>query len=70
MSKVSISEAVGMTGVSESTIRQDIKRGKLSSEKDAKCLHPIPPQVVAVVQYHSYLLCEISLHVVPLTCVP
>ena len=35
-SKVSISEAVGLTGVSESTIRRDIKSGKVSSEKDAK----------------------------------
>ena len=34
--KVSISEAVGMTGVSESTIRRDIKSGKVSSEKDDK----------------------------------
>ena len=36
MAKVTISEAVGMTGVSESTIRRDIKSGKVSSEKDAK----------------------------------
>ena len=36
MAKIPISEAVGMTGVSESTIRRDIKSGKLSSEKDAK----------------------------------
>ena len=35
-SKVTISEAVGMTGVSESTIRRDIKSGKVSSEKDDK----------------------------------
>lgn len=35
-SKVSISEAVGLTGVSESTIRRDIKSGKVSSQKDAK----------------------------------
>lgn len=36
MAKVTISKAVGMTGVSESTIRRDIKSGKVSSEKDAK----------------------------------
>ena len=36
MAKITISEAVGMTGVSESTIRRDIKSGKVSSEKDAK----------------------------------
>ena len=36
MAKVTISEAVGLTGVSESTIRRDIKSGKVSSEKDAK----------------------------------
>ena len=36
MTKVTISEAVGMTGVSESTIRRDIKAGKFSSEKDEK----------------------------------
>ena len=35
-SKVTISEAVGLTGVSESTIRRDIKSNKVSSEKDAK----------------------------------
>ncbi len=34
--KITISEAVGLTGVSESTIRRDIKSGKISSEKDAK----------------------------------
>ena len=34
--KVTISEAVGLTGVSESTIRRDIKSGKVSSEKDDK----------------------------------
>ena len=36
MAKIPISAAVGMTGVSESTIRRDIKSGKLSSEKDEK----------------------------------
>ena len=36
MAKISISEAVGLTGISESTIRRDIKSGKVSSEKDAK----------------------------------
>lgn len=36
MAQVTISEAVGLTGVSESTIRRDIKSGKVSSEKDAK----------------------------------
>lgn len=36
MAKITISEAVGMTGVSESTIRRDIKSGKVSSEKDDK----------------------------------
>ena len=36
MAKVTISEAVGMTGVSESTIRRDIKSGKVSSEKDER----------------------------------
>ena len=35
-SKVSISAAVGLTGVSESTLRRDIKSGKVSSEKAAK----------------------------------
>lgn len=35
-SKVTISEAVGLTGVSESTIRRDIKSDKVSSEKDDK----------------------------------
>lgn len=34
--KVTVSQAVGMTGVSESTIRRDIKSGKVSSEKDEK----------------------------------
>lgn len=36
MAKVTISEAVGLTGVSESTIRRDIKSGKVSSDKDEK----------------------------------
>ena len=36
MAKITISEAVGMAGVSESTIRRDIKSGKVSSEKDDK----------------------------------
>ena len=36
MANVTISEAVGLTGVSESTIRRDIKSGKVSSEKDEK----------------------------------
>ena len=36
MANVSISEAVGLTGVSESTIRRDIKSGKVSSDKDEK----------------------------------
>ena len=36
MAKVTISEAVGLTGVSESTIRRDIKSNKVSSHKDAK----------------------------------
>ena len=36
MAQVTISEAVGLTGVSESTIRRDIKSGKVSSEKDDK----------------------------------
>ena len=36
MAKVTLTEAVGLTGVSESTIRRDIKSGKVSSEKDAK----------------------------------
>ena len=36
MAKVTISEAVDLTGVSESTIRRDIKAGKVSSEKDEK----------------------------------
>lgn len=36
MAKIPISEAVRMTGVSESTIRCDIRSGKLSSEKDEK----------------------------------
>lgn len=34
MSKVSITEAVSLTGLSESTIRRDIKSGKVSSCKD------------------------------------
>ena len=36
MAKVTISEAVGLTGVSEPTIRRDIKSGKVSSEKDGR----------------------------------
>ena len=36
MAQITISEAVGITGVSESTIRRDIKNGKVSSEKDDK----------------------------------
>ncbi|MCY4568957.1 MAG: hypothetical protein OXD49_11680 [Candidatus Poribacteria bacterium] len=36
MAKITISEAVGLTGVSESTIRRDIKSGTVSSEKDEK----------------------------------
>ena len=36
MAKITISEAVGLTGTSESTIRRDIKSGKVSSEKDDK----------------------------------
>ena len=36
MAEVTISEAVGLTGVSESTLRRDIKSGKVSSHKDAK----------------------------------
>ncbi len=36
MAKITISEAVGLTRVSESTIRRDIKSGKVSSEKDEK----------------------------------
>lgn len=36
MAKIPISEAVGMTGVSESTLRRDIRSGKISSEKDEK----------------------------------
>lgn len=36
MAKITISEAVGMIGMSESTIRRDIKSGKVSSEKDEK----------------------------------
>lgn len=36
MAKIPISEAVAMTGVSESTLRRDIRSGKVSSEKDAK----------------------------------
>ena len=36
MANVTISEAVGLTGVSESTIRRDIKSGKVSSDKDGK----------------------------------
>lgn len=36
MAQITISEAVGLTGVSESTIRRDIKSGKVSSEKDEK----------------------------------
>ena len=36
MAKVTISEAVGLTGVSESTIRRDLKSGKVLSEKDEK----------------------------------
>ena len=34
--KITLSEAVGLTGVSESTIRRDIKSGKVSSQKDDK----------------------------------
>ena len=36
MAKVTISEAVALTPVSESTLRRDIKSGKVSSEKDEK----------------------------------
>jgi len=36
MVKVTLSEAVGLTGVSESTIRRDIKSGKVSATKDEK----------------------------------
>ena len=36
MAKIPISEAVGMTGVSESTIRRDIKSGKKKKKKDEK----------------------------------
>ena len=36
IANITISEAVGLTGVSESTIRRDIKSGKVSSEKDEK----------------------------------
>lgn len=36
MAKVTISEAVGLTGKSESTLRRDCKSGKVSSEKDEK----------------------------------
>ena len=36
MAKVTISEAVGLTGVSESTILRDIKSGKVPSEKNEK----------------------------------
>ena len=36
MAKVTISEAVGLTGKSESTLRRNCKSGKLSSEKDEK----------------------------------
>ena len=36
MAKVTISESVDLTGVSESTLRRDIKSGKVSSEKDEK----------------------------------
>ena len=36
MAKITVSEAVGLTGTSESTIRRDIKSGKVSSEKDDK----------------------------------
>ena len=35
MAKLTISEAVGLTGISESTIRRDIKSGKVSEEKRA-----------------------------------
>ena len=38
MAKITISEAVGLTGVSESTIRRDIKSGKVSSEKYLLCV--------------------------------
>ena len=36
MANVTLSEAVGLTGVSESTIRRDIKSGKVSATKDEK----------------------------------
>ena len=36
MAHVTIAKAVGLTGISESTIRRDIKSGKVSSEKDDK----------------------------------
>lgn len=36
MAKNTISESVGLTGLSESTLRRDVKSGKVSSEKDGK----------------------------------
>ena len=36
MPKVSLQQAVKMTGKSESTLRRDVKKGKVSSEKDAR----------------------------------
>ena len=65
MAKITISESVGITGVSESTIRRDIKSGKVSSEKDEKGhrqidtaeLHRVygitPPQESQVAEHDS-----------------
>ena len=36
MQKVSLQQAVKMTGKSESTLRRDVKKGKVSAERDAR----------------------------------
>ena len=36
MHKVSLQQAVKMTGKSESTLRRDVKKGKVSAERDAR----------------------------------
>ena len=36
MQKVSLQQAVQMTGKSESTLRRDVKKGKISSERDER----------------------------------
>lgn len=50
MAKVSISEAVGLTGVSESTLRRDIKSGKVSAV-GIRPHHGVKDEMEAVASY-------------------